>query len=86
MKDQSLSQLFKASIETCFNDDKENTLDAVNVLRQCIQLAAQRIDDSQSTATRATKRIVILLDLLNEANYDDKGQYYHFPKNFNFFG
>ena len=74
VKDQSLSDLFEASIEMCFTDSKEQVLDAVDVLRQSVQAAAGRIDDGPTTVARATKRIVILLELLSKDTdtYDSK--------------
>jgi len=72
VKDQSLSDLFEASIDMCFKDAQEQVLDAVDVLRQCVQAAARRIDDDQYTVARATKRIVILLELLGKETNESK--------------
>ncbi|XP_031561517.1 E3 ubiquitin-protein ligase RNF213-like [Actinia tenebrosa] len=68
VKDHSLSDLFAASIDMCFSktDEEEQVLDAVDVLRQSVQAAAGRIEDGPQTVARATKRIVILLSLLNK--------------------
>ncbi|KAK3715936.1 hypothetical protein QZH41_016501 [Actinostola sp. cb2023] len=81
IKDQSLSDLFEASIDMCFKDGQEQVLDAVDVLRQCVQAAARRINDDQYTVARATKRIVILLELLgkemNETHAHDINSFPH---------
>jgi hypothetical protein len=71
VKDQSLSDLFQASIAVCFSRTKQQQqqqqgLDAVDVLRQSVQAAAGRIEDGSETVNRATKSIVILLNLLSK--------------------
>ena len=67
-----ISELFGDGNETQQQTTKEVQLLAVNLLRNCVQAAACRIDNEGGTPDRSTQRIEILLQLLPE-NFEESG-------------
>ena len=61
-----ISELFVDGNETQQETTKEVQLLAVNLLRNCVQAAACRIDNEVGTPDRSTQRIELLLQLLPE--------------------
>lgn len=60
LMDRSVSEIFESALHKT-----ENNLTVSQVLTSCVQIAASRIEDDQSTLGRATKRIELLLKLLS---------------------
>ena len=67
-----ISELFGDGNETQQETTKEVQLLAVNLLRNCVQAAACRIDNEGGTPDRSTQRIELLLQLLPE-NFEESG-------------
>ena len=61
-----ISELFCDANETQQETTKKVQLLAVNLLRNCVQAAACRIDNEDGTPDRSTQRIELLLQLLPE--------------------
>ena len=59
LKDRSVSEIFESAI-----DKTGNYLSIGQVLTSCVQIAASKIEDDESTLGRATRRIELLLKLL----------------------
>lgn len=59
LKDRSISEIFESAI-----DKTGNYLSIGQVLTSCVQIAASKIEDDESTLGRATRRIELLLKLL----------------------
>ncbi|XP_068759451.1 E3 ubiquitin-protein ligase rnf213-alpha-like isoform X4 [Montipora capricornis] len=62
----SIDHLINRPISELFGDGNETQLLAVNLLRNCVQAAACRIDNEGGTLDRSTQRIELLLQLLPE--------------------
>ena len=70
-----ISELFGDRNETLQETTKEVQLLAVNLLRNCVQAAACRIDNEGGTPDRSTQRIELLLQLLPEDFEESEGKF-----------
>ncbi|XP_022797655.1 E3 ubiquitin-protein ligase rnf213-alpha-like isoform X3 [Stylophora pistillata] len=60
LKDRSVSEIFESAIT-----ETGSNLTIGQVLRSCVQIAASKIEDDESTLGRATRRIELLLKLFS---------------------
>ena len=72
-----ISELFGDGNETEQETTKKVQLLAVNLLRNCVQAAACRIDNEDGTPDRSTQRIELLLQLLPEDFEEPGGKFKH---------
>ena len=73
LMDRSVSEIFEGALnETNETDKTENHLTVCQVLTSCVQIAASKIEDDESTLKRATRRIELLLDLLSSGTSTGK--------------
>ena len=61
--DRSISEIFEGALND--TEKTENHLTIRQVLSSCVQVAASKIEDDESTLKRATRRIELLLYLLS---------------------
>ena len=71
----SIDHLINRPISELFGDGNETQLLAVNLLRNCVQAAACRIDNEGGTLDRSTQRIELLLQLLPEDFEESEGKF-----------
>ena len=70
LMDRSVSEIFEGALNE--TDKTENHLTVCQVLTSCVQIAASKIEDDESTLKRATRRIELLLDLLSSGTSTGK--------------
>ena len=64
--DRPISELFGIGSERQPDTNSSAKMQAVTLLRNCVQAAACRLDDEAGSSERSTKRIELLLQLLPE--------------------
>ena len=72
-----ISELFGDGNETQLETTKEVQHLAVNLLRNCVQAAACRIDSEGGTPDRSTQRVELLLQLLPKDFEESRGKIMH---------
>ena len=60
LKGRSVSQIFESAL-----NKREDNFNVQQVLTSCVQEAASRIDDDDTTSERATRRVELLVSLLS---------------------
>ena len=77
LTNRPISELFGGGNETQKETTKEVQHLAVNILRNCVQAAACRIDSECGTPDPSTQRVELLLQLLPEDFEESRGKLMH---------
>ncbi|XP_022806306.1 E3 ubiquitin-protein ligase RNF213-like [Stylophora pistillata] len=71
--DRSVSEIFEGALNETEKTENHPTIS--QVLTSCVQLAASKIEDDESTLERATRRIELLLNLLSSTGQQDDNRF-----------